>query len=112
MGLSVKLTYLVARNVVVICHKKNIDLDNLIPQQLDDIYILVIDRVIEVFKTNGFRIISHSFCNALLDFVKVRVFMCLSLRLSSITYLIFIKLNSYGKYLNFKTKTHSNNATR
>ena len=57
MSLSSQQIYLVAESVVVICHKRNIDLNNITPKQLEEIYNLTIERVIEVFKTNGFKFI-------------------------------------------------------
>ena len=57
VALLTKQIYLIAASVVVICHKKNIDLNNITPQQLDEICNLAIDRVIEIFKTNGFRVV-------------------------------------------------------
>ena len=61
MSLSSQQIYLVAESVVVICHKKkNIDLNNITPKQLEEICNLAIERVIEVFKTNDFRAIPHA----------------------------------------------------
>ena len=60
MSLSSQQIYLVAESVVVICHKRNIDLNNITPKQLEEICNLAIERVIEVFKTNDFRLVPHA----------------------------------------------------
>ena len=59
MTLSTKQIYLVVENVVTISIKKNIDLNNITSQQFEEICNLATDRVIGVFKTNGFRVFPH-----------------------------------------------------
>jgi hypothetical protein len=58
--LSAQQIYLIAENVVAISHKKNIDLNDITPQQFEEICNLAIGRVIRVFKTNGFRLVPHA----------------------------------------------------
>ena len=60
VALSAQQIYLIAGNIVIVSHKKNIDLKNITPKQLEELYNLAIDRVIEVFKTNGFRLVPHA----------------------------------------------------
>lgn len=58
--LSAQQIYLIAGNIVIVSHKKNIDLKDISLKQLEETYNLAIDRVIKVFKTNGFRLVPHA----------------------------------------------------
>tara|TARA_B100000795_G_scaffold200796_1_gene154557 strand:+ start:2512 stop:2991 length:480 start_codon:yes stop_codon:yes gene_type:complete len=57
---SVQQIYLIAESVVIISHQRNIDLKDISQKQFDEICDLVIDRVIKVFQSNGFRLVPHA----------------------------------------------------
>ena len=58
--LSAQQIYLIAENVVEISVKKNIDLNNITPKQFEELCNLAIERVVKIFKDNGFRVMPQA----------------------------------------------------
>ena len=58
--LSFKQILLIAKTVLIICDERNIDLDSITPRQLEEIFNLALQKVIDIFKNNKFRLLPHA----------------------------------------------------